>query len=54
MLAKNVYHPLTYEGSIDIDSIEDKILKEATISQISSYGQTPKQLFKKPHPGTRY
>jgi WD40 repeat protein len=48
--ANNVFHPLTYEKSIDIDSIEDKVIKEATIAQISSYGQTPKQLFKKPHP----
>lgn len=48
--AKNVFHPLTYEGAVDIDSITDKVTKEATIAQISSYGQTPKQLFKKPHP----
>ncbi len=36
--AKNVFHPLTYEGAVDIDSIEDKVQKEATIAQISSYG----------------
>jgi len=48
--AKNVFHHLTYEGAVDIDAIEDVISKEATIAQISSYGQTPKQLFKKPHP----
>eukprot|EP01114_Cavostelium_apophysatum_P014246 TRINITY_DN3646_c0_g1_i2.p1 TRINITY_DN3646_c0_g1~~TRINITY_DN3646_c0_g1_i2.p1 ORF type:complete len:2996 (+),score=922.89 TRINITY_DN3646_c0_g1_i2:247-9234(+) len=48
--AKNCFHPLTYEGAVDIDSIEDQVTKEATIAQISSYGQTPKQLFKKPHP----
>ncbi len=48
--AYNVFHPLTYEGGIDIDSITDQVMKEATIAQISSYGQTPKQLFKKPHP----
>jgi hypothetical protein len=48
--AKNVFHPLTYEGAVNIDAIEDKVTKEATIAQISSYGQTPKQLFKKPHP----
>jgi hypothetical protein len=46
----NVFHPLTYEGLIDIDTITDTVIKEATIAQISSYGQTPKQLFKKPHP----
>lgn len=50
LLAKNVFHPLTYEGAVDIDAIEDVVTKEATIAQISSYGQTPKQLFKRPHP----
>jgi len=46
----NVFHPLTYEGNTDIDTIEDTVIKDATITQISSYGQTPKQLFTKPHP----
>jgi hypothetical protein len=35
---------------VDIDSIKDNIDKKATISQISNFGQTPRQLFKKPHP----
>lgn len=48
--AKNLFHPLTYEGAVDIDSITDPVLKEANIAQISSYGQVPKQLFKKAHP----
>ncbi|EGG15238.1 BEACH domain-containing protein [Cavenderia fasciculata] len=48
--ACNVFHPLTYEGAVDIDSIEDQLLRDATIAQIHSYGQTPKQIFTKAHP----
>merc|ERR1711988_1431616 len=48
--AVNVFYPLTYEGAVDVDAITDDVLREATIAQISSYGQTPKQLFTKPHP----
>lgn len=48
--ARNLFHPLTYEGAVDIDSITDEVLLRATIAQISSYGQTPTQLFRKPHP----
>lgn len=29
----------------------DELEREAKIAQISNFGQTPKQLFKKPHPG---
>eukprot|EP01132_Coremiostelium_polycephalum_P000959 gene959-1221_t len=48
--AYNMFFPLTYEGAVDIDSIEDSLTRDATIAQIHSYGQTPKQLFTKPHP----
>ncbi|PRP88292.1 BEACH domain-containing protein [Planoprotostelium fungivorum] len=50
VLANNVYYPLTYEGAVDIDAIQDKVEKEAKISQIDNFGQVPRQLFKKPHP----
>ncbi|KAJ3272044.1 hypothetical protein HDV01_005996 [Terramyces sp. JEL0728] len=46
----NVFHYLSYEGAVDIDKIEDPIEKQATISIIHNFGQTPRQLFKKPHP----
>ena len=49
-IAHNLFHPLTYEGAVDVDAIEDDVMRRATIAQISSYGQTPKQLFTKPHP----
>ncbi|EGC29360.1 hypothetical protein DICPUDRAFT_159064 [Dictyostelium purpureum] len=48
--AFNMFFPLTYEGAVDIDSIEDQLTRDATIAQIHSYGQTPKQIFTKPHP----
>jgi hypothetical protein len=46
--AYNVFHPLTYEGAVDVDTIEDDVKRAAAIAQIGSYGQTPTQLFTKP------
>jgi len=49
--AFNVFYYLTYEGSVNIDLIEDENTRKATESQINNFGQTPTQLFpKKPHP----
>uniref|UniRef100_A0A8C7ZST0 Neutral sphingomyelinase (N-SMase) activation associated factor n=1 Tax=Oryzias sinensis TaxID=183150 RepID=A0A8C7ZST0_9TELE len=48
--AHNVFHPLTYEGNIDCDSIEDTDQRIAMLTQILEFGQTPKQLFNSPHP----
>ncbi|XP_072898011.1 protein FAN isoform X2 [Hemitrygon akajei] len=48
--AYNVFHPLTYEGGVDWDSIEDPNQKIAMLTQILEFGQTPKQLFSSPHP----
>ena len=48
--AQNVFHPLTYEGEVDLDSIDDSVIKTATLSQIHNFGQTPRKLFTKPHP----
>ena len=47
--AVNVFHHLTYEGAVDINAIEDPVEKNSTIAIINNFGQTPKQLFKKPH-----
>jgi hypothetical protein len=47
--AFNVFHPLTYEGAVEVDSIQDEVMRKATIAQISSYGQTPRLLFRRPH-----
>ncbi|KAI0273049.1 beach-domain-containing protein [Russula aff. rugulosa BPL654] len=46
----NVFHPLSYEGSIDLDSITDELEREATVGIIHNFGQTPRKLFTAPHP----
>uniref|UniRef100_A0A672GQY2 Neurobeachin n=1 Tax=Salarias fasciatus TaxID=181472 RepID=A0A672GQY2_SALFA len=48
--ALNVFHYLSYEGSVNLDSITDPLLREATEAQIQSFGQTPSQLLIEPHP----
>ena len=45
----NVFYHYTYEGSVDIDSVTDPSLKASILAQINHFGQTPKQLFLKPH-----
>ncbi|KAL1539718.1 protein SPIRRIG-like isoform X1 [Salvia divinorum] len=47
--AVNVFYHYTYEGSVDIDSVADPALKASILAQINHFGQTPKQLFLKPH-----
>eukprot|EP00002_Diphylleia_rotans_P011722 TRINITY_DN2309_c0_g1_i1.p1 TRINITY_DN2309_c0_g1~~TRINITY_DN2309_c0_g1_i1.p1 ORF type:complete len:3326 (+),score=660.44 TRINITY_DN2309_c0_g1_i1:133-10110(+) len=51
--SKNLFHPLTYEGAVDLSTMTDVIQREATVAQITNYGQAPKQLFKRPHPERR-
>eukprot|EP00742_Colponemidia_sp_Colp-10_P010160 GILJ01011136.1.p1 GENE.GILJ01011136.1~~GILJ01011136.1.p1 ORF type:complete len:1307 (+),score=181.80 GILJ01011136.1:246-4166(+) len=48
--ALNVYYYLTYEGGVKIEQITDPVQRSAMLSQIQDFGQTPKRLFKKPHP----
>ncbi|XP_023318209.1 neurobeachin isoform X4 [Trichogramma pretiosum] len=48
--ATNVFYYLTYEGSVDLDSITDPVMKEAIENQIRNFGQTPSQLLMEPHP----
>lgn len=45
----NVFYHYTYEGSVDIDSVADPAMKASILAQINHFGQTPKQLFPKPH-----
>ncbi|KAK8962558.1 hypothetical protein KSP40_PGU005873 [Platanthera guangdongensis] len=47
--AVNVFYHYTYEGSVDIDSVSDPSMKASILAQINHFGQTPKQLFPKPH-----
>eukprot|EP01126_Amoeba_proteus_P000445 TRINITY_DN10126_c0_g4_i2.p1 TRINITY_DN10126_c0_g4~~TRINITY_DN10126_c0_g4_i2.p1 ORF type:complete len:976 (-),score=197.01 TRINITY_DN10126_c0_g4_i2:134-3061(-) len=48
--ANNLFHPWTYEGTIEIENVKDPIEKEAIKVQIAEFGQTPKQIFTSPHP----
>lgn len=45
----NVFHSLSYHGSIDLDRISDPVERLATIGIIHNFGQTPRQVFNKPH-----
>jgi beige protein homolog 1 len=51
--ATNVFHHLSYQGSIDLEKISDPVERLASINIIHNFGQTPKQLFTKPHPKRR-
>ena len=48
--ADNVFYYLTYEDEADTSSIGDDHARQAMEAQISNFGQTPSQLFPKPHP----
>lgn len=48
--ATNVFYYLTYEGSCDLESITDPVMREAVENQIRNFGQTPSQLLMEPHP----
>ncbi|XP_076647007.1 A kinase anchor protein rugose isoform X7 [Halictus rubicundus] len=48
--ATNVFYYLTYEGSVDLDTITDPMMREAIENQIRNFGQIPSQLLIEPHP----
>lgn len=48
--AMNVFYYLTYEGTIDLNSLDDPIYYESVRTQIENFGQTPTQLLRTPHP----
>lgn len=48
--ALNVFYYLTYEGTVNLNSITDPVLREGVEAQIRSFGQTPSQLLIEPHP----
>ena len=48
--ATNVFYYLTYEGAVDLDKVRDENQKASIKAQINYYGQTPMQLFRRPHP----
>jgi len=47
--ATNVFHHLSYHGAKDLDNIEDPVERLATIGIIHNFGQTPHQVFQRPH-----
>lgn len=47
--AINVFHPATYCG-FNVEAIADPVERAAWETMVKTYGQTPKQLFKTPHP----
>ncbi|GAA5976518.1 hypothetical protein JCM10908_005528 [Rhodotorula pacifica] len=51
--AVNVFHHLSYDGAIDLDAITDSDERKAVVSTIHNFGNTPRQLFHKPHPNRR-
>jgi WD40 repeat protein len=42
--AHNIFHHLSYEGSVDLDKIADQLDRQAAESHIQNFGQTPSQL----------
>lgn len=48
--ANNLFHPMTYEGYIDLSTVTDPAERKSLEIQIQEFGQTPRQLFKDPHP----
>uniref|UniRef100_A0A8C7JS17 Neurobeachin n=1 Tax=Oncorhynchus kisutch TaxID=8019 RepID=A0A8C7JS17_ONCKI len=48
--ALNVFHFLSYEGSVTLDTISDSAQRELMETQIQACGQTPSQLLIEPHP----
>ena len=47
--ALNVFFWTSYEGAVKLEELEGS-KREVVIDQIFNFGQTPSQLFKKPHP----
>lgn len=50
----NVFHHLSYAGAIDLDRITDVNERAITAGVIHNFGQTPHQVFQKPHPPREY
>ncbi|GAB4839467.1 hypothetical protein Ancab_028990 [Ancistrocladus abbreviatus] len=48
--AANIFYYLTYEGAVDLDTVEDELQRSAIEDQIANFGQTPVQIFRKKHP----
>ncbi|CAK7273447.1 Beige protein-like 1 [Sporothrix epigloea] len=47
--SQNVFHHLSYDGAIDLDNIKDLQERAVVTSIIHNFGQTPRQVFSRPH-----
>ncbi|KAK1779994.1 hypothetical protein QBC45DRAFT_391906 [Copromyces sp. CBS 386.78] len=52
--ACNVFHPLSYKGGKDLDNISDPQERLIATNIIHNFGQTPHQVFTKPHPAREH
>ncbi|KAK4124883.1 beach-domain-containing protein [Parathielavia appendiculata] len=50
----NVFHPLSYKGTRDLDNITDPQERVITTGIIHNFGQTPHQIFTRPHPSREH
>ncbi|CAL1372181.1 unnamed protein product [Linum trigynum] len=48
--AANIFYYLTYEGAVDLETMDDDLQRSAIEDQIANFGQTPIQIFRKKHP----
>jgi hypothetical protein len=48
--ANNVFYYLTYYGAVNRDAITDEATRRAIELQIAHFGQSPMELFSRPHP----
>lgn len=52
--AVNVFNKLSYPGSVDLDKVDDENERRSITGIIHNFGQTPLQIFDKPHPPKKY
>jgi len=50
----NVFNYLSYHGAIDLDKIDNEVERRSITGIIHNFGQTPLQVFNKPHPEKEY
>eukprot|EP00937_MAST-01D_sp_MAST-1D-sp2_P004954 g4954.t1 len=48
--ADNLFHPLSYEGAVELGAVGDALLREASRVQVAFFGQAPRVLFARAHP----
>ncbi|GMK59712.1 hypothetical protein CspeluHIS016_0803180 [Cutaneotrichosporon spelunceum] len=46
----NCFHPLSYRGAVDLDTMKDETERASSTAIIHNFGQTPLQIFRTPHP----